>query len=213
MVTLNKQGGSMGMPEEMRESIQKKQEQKSAPIPPQNQEVPEEEISLSSKEASTEEDALTVGAQDILKRLGITIEEKDFQQLIIKGHIAKNVEIIPKYLTATLKTMTTEEFDTVDAIVGKEVRDLTMTSQGAEARRAVLNLCFAVTHINGKPLLAAPPRTESGALDYHEVIKQLRPVFRGMSATVVDRIIEKRNAYEVALNLATKDPTLLLKNS
>jgi hypothetical protein len=210
VVTLNKQGGSMGMPEEMRQAIQSKQDSKT--------ESPSQELKEKVSEDVTdtpegEKDYLSTGASDILKKLGITVEDKDVGQLILKGSLAKTIEVIPKFLTVTLKTMVTAEYDAIDEFIGREIIDLKMTTQGMETRKSVLRLCFAVTQINGKALLPTIPKLPDGEIDYQGVIRQMRPIFKNMSASVVDKIVQKRDAYELAMSMVVDNPESLLKNS
>ena len=213
---LNRKGGSMGIPGEMHEALDKHREQakaeekkKSPPSPDEDGKPPEIE-----EEGSKEESlAKKVGAAEILKKLGIEFDKNDINQLIMKGSVTKDIEIVKGVLTATMRTLTTEEYDVVDEIAVTDLKELNISNTGFETRKSVLILCFGVTHLMGRPIVAKKPLTEDKQVDLYALAELQRGVFKKMSGQVVDKLIEAHGAFSIAINMILRNPEDILKNS
>jgi len=218
---LNNRGGSMGIPEELIKA-QEKQKLKNAAKDKVVKEVdPFEDDEETTAKDSTQNDTPTqekdgyekVGAEDILERLGIEFTEEDMQAMIYKGCVEKDIVVIKGHLVAKMRTLTEEEYRTVDSLLTEEAKEKNMSVNGYNARKSVLILCFGVTHLAGKEISKKKPATEDGQVDLEALALQRAQVFAKMGGAVVDKLIETHGALSVAVNMVVRDPESLLKNS
>lgn len=217
---LNNAGGSMGIPQDMREAMDKQAEEKKARQRREEGKPPVDEVKVDSihpdVEASAdkkEETQKEVGANQIFKKLGIDMTEEDIQKIIFKGYVEKEVAIVGKHLRAKLKTLTTEEYDIVDEVLADEAKNTNMTMDGYNGRKSVLTVAMGVVEFNGKPVVRQVPKDEDGQIDIKQLMLLRRQVLDKMSASVVDKLIETHGAFTMGVNMAVRNPEDLLKNS
>lgn len=222
---MNGTGGSMGIPQEMRDAMEQQQAQKNARARRENGEPPVDNIkevdsthpdletkseeSTDTKEAPHKE----VGAKQIFKRLGIELGEEDIQKIIFKGYVEKEVSIVEKYLKAKLKTLTTEEYNLVDEVIADEAKNSDMSVDGYNARKSVLTVACGLVELNGKPVIKKVPKEDDGSVDLKKYMLLKRQVLDKMSGSVVDKLIESHGAFSLGVNMAIRNPEDLLKNS
>lgn len=202
---------SFGRPESMKEAVDKAQTKKEepkdqkAPMPPESERAPE-------KEEKKPLDA-TLRARAIFDELGVDFTPEDFQQLIFKGYVEKEVEITKvngSPFMARIKTLTTREYEYADELMVDDVKNVPMTDAVYGSRRSILNISFAVTHLQGKAL--AKPVMDGSTLDLKETALARREAFREMHTSMVNLLIEKYTALTVAVSAVVRDPTELEKN-
>ncbi len=220
---LKSKQGSMGIPEDMREEIQRQHEKKQAKARASQEDdvktasspYPDLDDKADTPEKKEEKsaDPRDVGAAQIFKKLGIEVNEEDIQKIIFKGYIEKNIVIVKNVLTAKMKSLTTEEYDIVDEVMAKEAKDVDMSVDGFNARKSVLTTAMSLTEFNGKPLIKEPPKNEDGSVNLMEHMQRKRIVLKKMSATVVDKLIETHGAFSLGVNMGIRNPEDLLKNS
>lgn len=204
---------SFGRPESMKEAVDKAQTKKEepkeqkAPMPPESERAPE-------KEEKKPLDA-TLRARAIFDELGVDFTSEDFQQLIFKGYIEKDIEITKVNgtpLMARIKTLTTREYEYADELMVDDVKNVPMTDAVYGSRRSILNISFAVTHLQGRPLAKPVLEEKTNLVDLKETALARREAFREMHTSMVNLLIEKYTALTVAVSAVVRDPTELEKN-
>lgn len=225
MVQTKQQRGSMGIPPEMMENVQRTQEKKRAesekktapppPTPPPAEEAPNVEENKEMVEA--------LDPVNVLKKLGVDFTEADLQKLLFKGFCDFHIEIVPNMLKATIKTLTVDEYDEIDEIVAQEIKDIQMTNEGFESRRSMWILAYSVTHLEriqggksqGLRIIAKPIAVEGekDVIDRVETAKRRRQVLGKMSPSVINPLSRKQGALVTAVNLLAQDPESVLKKS
>jgi hypothetical protein len=149
---------------------------------------------------------------ETLKRLGVDLTPEDFNRLVFKGYITKNIPIsydptTNKDVVGTFKTLTAQEIDEVDELLASEMKDHDMTVQGRESRHGTWILAFSLTHIDGmelkKPVMADGSKT---IIDTKETAKSRVKIVRALSPYLVERAARAYNEFSVAIRLISQDP-------
>ena len=220
--------GSFGIPPQMKEAEEKFQEEKAR----QASARPGASVDdASSFEFNADFEAPPVQAQEaapeeitpasVLKKIGITLEEEDFQKIFFKGFIEKEISLFPgssaqKPFLVTIKTLTGQEYDEVDELLADDIQDVKMTNDGYATRRNMWTLCFAVTHLAGKPVCkpVLKQATSGEAIDLKETAKKRRDVLSRMSGSVISKLMRTYATFSVAVNELIENPESdLLKKS
>jgi hypothetical protein len=201
--------GSFGIPPEMQEAMErsKKAEEKprepEAPLPP----LPDAEVAKDNEEFVKE-----ISATSRLKEIGVVVDDKDFDTLLFKGYIEKDISVVEGKITPSFKTLITEEYDTIDELLAEELAAVSMTRDGADVRKTMWGMAMAVTKINGKPTVKAIMK-EGNEVDLKATAKARRKVLSQMSPFVIDEMTRKFAVFTAAIRSMVNNPKELLKNS
>ncbi|NDC22648.1 MAG: hypothetical protein EBZ49_00735 [Proteobacteria bacterium] len=205
--------GSFGIPPEMQEAMNKKQEKKepvSAPIPPAAEEVaPKEPI---PKEAITNASVDDSDPIRILERLGGKFDNDDFQKLLFKGYYETELDVVKGRFRATFRTLTGAEYDEVDELLALEVKNTEMTNDGFMARRSMLIISYGVTHLMGKPV-AKPVLTSDKVVDTKATALERRKALSALAPAITNKLIQTHGTITVAMNQIVENPDKYIKNS
>ena len=144
--------------------------------------------------------------KEMLAEVGVELNEDDFHNLVFRGYIEKDIEVVKnpisgKPLTATVKTLTAEEVDLVDELLVEELETTKMSNAGMETRRSVWIGAMAVTKLMGRPLVKKPPVDENGDVDIKAFTKAKKSVLIKLAPFVVDKIIQKHATIVTSYNL------------
>lgn len=205
--------GSFGMPNDIRDALDKHNQEREAKARLEEGVPPVEEVSV---EESPDKTNLVkeVGAIEIFNKLGITFDEKDIQSLIFQGIVVKEIEVIKGTLKAKMKTLTTEEYDAIDTIIAREAKEQDMTLDGMNTRKSTLTLAAGLEEVAGKPFINKKDIPMKGDTpDVEALILLKRKICLSMSGIVVDRLSQTFGAFTLAISEATKNPEDFLKNS
>lgn len=219
--------GSFGIPPQIQEAAERSRAKNSQNVKkagePQEevQETPSAAPEAASEAAApspagpviNDELAKQMDPINVLQTLGIEFGDELLQQLIFKGFVEQNVEIIKGKLIAKFKTLTVEEFDLVDEMLAEEMNDKKMTNTGFENRRSLLILAFGVMELAGKPVCKPVLEKDKKTIDKVATAQKRREVIQVMAPAVVNLMIQKHGAMTVAFNLIAQDPVPYLKNS
>lgn len=154
-------------------------------------------------------------AEEVLKSIGVDFTDEDFQKLLFKGYVDKEVEVTKfkgKAFTAQIKTLTAEEYDMIDEILTEELKEISMSPQGYDARRSIMIGSFAITKILGKPI-CKEVKDSSGEIDRKGMAHERRKVLKSLAPPLLNKIMEMQNALTVATNLIIREPGAYGKNS
>lgn len=205
--------GSFGIPAEMKEAVAraeaKKEEPKTAAPKPET----DMEMKTKVEVPVTDEDARRVDPYEILKTLGVDFTDDMFNQLLFKGFIEVEVDVVPGKLKAKFKTLTTEEYDLVDELLAEDLKSKQMTSDGFDARRSVWTMTFGVTHLMGKPVSPLVLLADKKTVDKLATARKRRPIIASLAPVVMNTMIQKHGAMTVAINMIVADPGEHVKNS
>jgi hypothetical protein len=201
--------GSFGIPpelEEMRAKQQMEAEAKSKSATP----PPAEEIA----EVRKDNEALLKDMEPlkILEKIGVVFSDKDFDMLLFKGYIEKEIIIIKDKLVVTYKTLTGEEYDLVDEILSEEIQATQMTKDGVETRRSMIILSMGCVKINTNPVVKNVLKEGSQEVDLKETSKLRRKTLGKMSPPILDEMARKYGILASGIRLLVNDPGPLLKN-
>jgi hypothetical protein len=194
--------GSFGLPEQLEQEVLRSQTKKEEPP------KPIEPI------ATAEEQITQAGKSEvdlILKTLNITFTDEDFQKVVFKGSLEKEVDIIKGRLKATFRTLNTFEIQEVNELLMKEIKEIDMTKDGSDFRHALIHISYGVTHLQGNPL-SSLYKNADGTPDYRRMAAERRKKFNEMSPAVINKIIWKHANFTKLLDLITDDPGEYLKN-
>jgi hypothetical protein len=194
---------SFGIPEELEAQVNKSKKEQPQSIPVEDQpQSAEEEI----------KEAVKTNAEVILKALNIEISTDDFQQLVFKGSIDKEVEIIKGKLKATFHSLRVKEWEEVDELLTREINEVSMTKEGMEVRKGLLSISYGITHLQGNPL-SSPFKMEDGSIDSRKMAIERRKKISEMAPAVVNLMLAKHASFTHMLELITSEPGDYLKNS
>lgn len=203
--------GSFGIPEEIKEAAQRQQERKNRTA--SSEEPKYEEASQSAPEVKPEAEKVDESRpENILSKLGAKFGEEDFNQLLFKGTYETTIDVIKGRLTAKFRTLTSDEYDQIDEILAKEMKDIDMTQDGLRTRSSMWVISYGVTELNGKAVTKLV-KDKEGKLDVKATAIARRAVFATMAPAIVNLLIQKHGAITVAINTIAADPTENLKNS
>lgn len=140
-----------------------------------------------------------------LREMGIEPSEEDFHNLIFRGYIEKEVEIVKnpvskKPLTARLKALTAEEVDLVDELLIEELDGTRMSNEGLEARRSVWLMSVAVQKLSGRDLVKSPPLDQQGKTDAKALAKAKRAILVKLNPYIMSRLVQKHAALVSCFN-------------
>jgi hypothetical protein len=218
------QNGSFGIPADMMAQVEKKRQEKEKvsqeePTPKLEQAEFFPEPKVDEKKAATDEaEALmrAITPKDLFKDLGVEFTDDDFQQLLFKGFVEKDIVLTTFKkgdFTAKLRTLKTEEYDEIDEILTDEAGRVPMSTKGYESRRAVLIAAYGVTHLMGKPLSKSITLQGSNDPDRKAMALERRKTIRSLAPVVANKLIESHNLLSTAVELVVRNPGELGKNS
>lgn len=157
---------------------------------------------------------------EVLKVLGVELTSEDYNRLVFKGYITKDIVISFNPLTqadvkATFKTLTAQEHDEVDELLAGEMKQLDMTTAGRDSRQGTWILAFSMTHIDGMELQkAVMQKNSSTRIDTKETAKRRVRIVRALSPYVIESAANAYNAFSTAIRLISADPKkVFLKKS
>jgi hypothetical protein len=145
-----------------------------------------------------------------LKELGIELEDEDFQKLLFKGFIEKDVEVVPsirgsKPLVATFKLLTTNEYDLIDELIGEDIKVLNMTNDGFQSRRSAWILAVGITKLMGKPVCPPVLRKDKN-IDLKATYRRKRDILGLLSPAVITKMMKIHGTFTVTANAIVADP-------
>ena len=220
--TPNGPRGSFGMPEEMKEAMEKRKMQQEErgneggvreiednmgfDAPSQPSKTPDNP----EEEDEKEELATDHGPRETLKELGIEPTEKDFHDLIFRGYLEKTIEIatIPgteTKFTAKLKSLVSDEIDAIDELIGEDLDRRRITREGLDIRKSMWTLAFAVLELSGRPT-AKTVLDKEGKPDKLETAKARRKVLASLNPFIVDQLIRKHAQMVTSYNAILLNP-------
>jgi hypothetical protein len=158
-----------------------------------------------SGDLPTDATAKKLDPLDQLRKIGVDFTEEDVHNLVFKGTVSKEIAVFKgvTQLSATLKALTVEECDLVDELTAEEIGKTAMTNSGADSRRAIWTLAFAVTHLNGRMLRDLDKEGAVGkdGIDLKKKAQLYREALRKMSPYVMRVLGELQSIYAASLNL------------
>lgn len=208
--------GSFGIPPQMQEALNRQQQQQSKKAQEEASERVEAEAQIEEDvETSKEEEAEVkpLNPVEMLTKIGVDFNDKDLHQLLFKGFIEKDVPVVKNVLTATFKTLTGDEYDAVDELVADDIKNVPMTGDGYQTRRAMWIISLGVTKLQGKPVCKPVMGQDGVTIDIRETAKARRKVLGALAPSVSNQLIQKHGALTVAMDLITANPESVLKNS
>lgn len=145
-----------------------------------------------------------------LEKIGVTLESEDFHKLVFKGHIEKEVEVVPeimgnKPLIATFKLLTVGEYDMVDELLGEDIKMLEMTRDGFDTRRSTWIITMAVTKLNGKPV-CKPIIGKDKKVNWKATYRKKREIIALLSPTVMTKMIHIHGIFTMSANAIVSNP-------
>jgi hypothetical protein len=177
--------------------------------------IPEKAVPTAPEENKKEDAPVQKSEVDLIQEsLGIEFTEEDFQQLLFKGSVDKEVVILPGRLKAIFHSLDVDEWQEVDELLTEEVNDVPMTKEGLEVRRGLLSISYGITHLQGAPL-SQPimDKKKSGKLDTRKMAKERRRKIGEMSPAVVNIMLAKHASFTRMLDMITAASGDHLKNS
>jgi len=157
--------GSMGIPEEMRKSMEAKMQSKKPPEPTPTQTPAqvagfEEEKPAETKSAEdkgpTRAEQLAALKSELEASLDAKITEDDIQDYIFKGKIIKTVSVIPGKFKGTFQTHSPKELSDIDTLMAAYRDAGKQTPKGIANEETVITLGYFWTHFAGKSLGSTP---------------------------------------------------------
>jgi hypothetical protein len=160
--------------------------------------------------AEEPEEKKVLGPIDVLRSIGIEVSADDFHALLFRGFVEKTISIASnpingKTLTAKLKTLTSEEFDLVDELLGEDLDRIKITNSGAEVRRAMWGLSFGIIELNGKPICTPSYDKDKNPL-LKETAQKRRAVLAKLNPFVLNRIIELHTRMTASFSILVTSP-------
>lgn len=150
---------------------------------------------------------------DTLSKYGVELEDEDFHKVLFKGFMEKEVVIVPafrtvKALSATIRTLTVQEYDEVDELLAEDMRDVKMTQDGFNSRRSMWILSYGIVRLQGKPV-HNPVYVGEGAdkeFDSKATARKRREVLGKLGHAAINRMIYLHAAITVAIEAIVQDP-------
>lgn len=164
----------------------------------------------SGDEASENDPVLSKKPLEILKKMGVELTDEDFQKILFKGYVDKDVQVFPSVrgargMTANLKTLTGEEYDKADELYGEELADIRGTNQGFELRQQMWILAFGVRKLGGKDIVR-PVILKNKSIDEKATARERRGVLQKLSPAVLTKLMQLHSSMTVAINQVVGDP-------
>jgi hypothetical protein len=211
--------GSFGIPEEMMENVRRTQETKAREGKPVAEVVESEETPSEAEESGeapqpnledNKEMVKQLNPMRALQKLGIEFKEGELHDLLFNGYYEKEVEIVKGHFNATIKTLTGEEYDMVDELLGEDLENLKMTRDGLSVRNTMWILAFGITKLHGKAI--CKPVMVDKVFSAKETAKEKRKVLSKLSSALLNKMGQVHGTVTTAIRLISEDPDLL-KNS
>jgi hypothetical protein len=164
----------------------------------------------SDTEPSENDPVLSKKPLELLKKMGVELTDEDFQKILFKGYVDKDVQVFPairgaRGMTANLKTLTGEEYDKADELYGEELADIRGTNQGFELRQQMWILAFGVRKLGGKDIVR-PVVNKNKSIDEKATAKERRMVLQKLSPAVLTKLMQLHSSMTVAINQVVGDP-------
>ena len=156
--------GSFGIPPEMKEAQEKAEAKKRAEAEEAKRQSQEEENQAQPKQGAGDlgfgadmggdkEAADSVKPVEALKKIGIDFTPEDFQSLLFRGFVEKEVVVVKnpkgKNFVATVRTLSGDDYHLVDEHVAADIKGIQMTNSGYDTRRNMWILSYAVQKLMG----------------------------------------------------------------
>lgn len=157
--------GSMGIPEEMKKSMEMRMQSKKPPEPTPTQtpaqvagfdEVSTEEPKAEEAKGPTRAEQLASLKTELEASLDAKITEDDIQDYIFKGKIIKAVSVIPGKYKGTFQTHSPKELAEIDTLMAAYRDNGKQTPKGIANEETVITLGYFWTHFAGKSLGNTP---------------------------------------------------------
>jgi hypothetical protein len=181
-----------------------------------NDDTPISEAAPKKEAKQTLEEAVEdLTVEKVLEQLGVEFDDDDFQKLLFKGYVEKEVTVTEfkgKPFKATIKTLTAEEYDMIDEILTEELKNVSMSPKVYDARRSMMIGCFGITKILGKPICKEVTDAD-GNPDRKGMAMERRKVLKPLAPPLLNKIMEMHNSLTVATNLLIRNPGNYGKNS
>lgn len=216
--------GSFGMPAEMKAALDTYSKGKDVGEKAPEADIGAEPLSYRDPQAITDEDL--DGSEDQMspdkidpieqleKDFDIQLEDDDFQKLIFKGFLEKDVVALPpirgaKPLIVTFKTLTGDEYDLVDELLAEDIRDSRMTTEGFNIRRGMWVISVGITKIQGKQLCQPEYMIvgDKKEFDIRATTRKKRDVIGKLSGSVLSRLMRIHAQLTLTLNAVIEDPS------
>ena len=170
--------------------------------------MPKAEADPVPEEAPAEDKA--VDPLTALEEVGIELEDEDFQKLLFKGFIEKEVAVVPPIrgsqpLNANFKLLTGNEYDLVDELLGEELKSVNMTNEGFQTRKSMWILSLGITKLMGKPV-CQPIMTEDKKVDPKKTARKKRQVLGLLAPSVITKMMAIHGTFTVSANAIVADP-------
>lgn len=153
---------------------------------------------------------------ELLAEIGVEFTDEDFQRLVFKGSITKNIvitHVAGKDLVAEMKTLTTKEYQEVDELLMTEAGFTRMTDDSFKARQSMWTIAYGVAKLMDKPLSRPINKKDTDEPDTKARAQEIRKVFEAMAPGVVNLIVQKHGILTVAVNMIVASPGTFSKNS
>jgi hypothetical protein len=220
-----RQRGSFGIPPEAQEAAKTFQDKKTAA------DMEDDDEGLGASDESEEEesehtlpppeppktypsetvnDLTKLKPRAALKAVGIELSDSDFQSIIYRGYVEKEVELVPsvggiKAMTVKLKTLTPEEFNLADELVAEDLETIKGTNAGFQIRRELWNVAFAAIEINGREI-AKVKREKDADPDLKELARSRHKILQQLSPGVINKLIKTVTIMGWAISSIVEDP-------
>lgn len=217
--------GSFGIPDQMKEAhksfVEKRDSQNMPPDAEGEGEGEEQEAEEgetlneepeTAKETKSQDplDFTRMSPRKALASVGITMTDEDFHSVLYRGFVEKNVELTPalgsvKPMVAKIKTLTPDEYNTVDELVAEDIESIKGTTAGFQVRRELWTVAFAVIEINGREI-AKVKRSKDGEADIKELARERQKMLKQLSPAVINKIIRTVQVMGWAIAAIVEDP-------
>jgi hypothetical protein len=134
---------------------------------------------------------------EISKDLGITLDNDDIKNYILKGKISKEVILVTGVMKGTLQTLRIEDLQNIDLRMASIRDESKFTPKGLENEEAIIVLSYAWTHADGKSLGETPESRESK--------------IRKMGSLFVERASSARVSFDTLVRLVMQERGLVKK--
>jgi hypothetical protein len=163
----NQVRGSFSKPESLKKAVAEHEVATRSESPAEPKELPTSEEPKKQADSRYAEDLLESERQkgvdlfkDMCKQdLDLVIEDEDLRKYLFKGTLSKEMKI-NKLMKGTFQSLRTSDLQEIDKRMAKIRSESKFTSQGISNEEAVINLAFAWTHADGKPLGENPEDRE-----------------------------------------------------
>lgn len=205
----SRQTGSMGMPLEMKEAVQRAEMNRRKPQEDAEQEAsqPVVETGSTATPATKLEDERQIArarAEDeirlIEEEMGIKISPDDIIHYVKQGRLLKAVEIVPNALAVTYQTLTGEDLEKIEAHMFEFRNSAKATSTGIETEQALTNLSYGLAVYNGRNVANMEDKTK--------VLKMLRQ----LGALQLNKVVTWYNLFNKIVDHRLNDKDFLKKS-